>query len=76
MCVNFFAQSFYGICSLFIFYLKLLFRKCATYVLGSLVIKICLLTGCYQAFFVPVSRIVFNRSNGLTVKCLITCLMN
>ena len=26
--------------------------------------------------FVLVSRIIFNRSNGLMIKCLIACLMN
>ena len=37
---------FCGIYSLFILCLKLLFRKCVTYVVGSSLIKTCSLTGC------------------------------
>ena len=38
--------SFCGICSHLILHLKLLFRKCITYVLGCSFIKTCSLTGC------------------------------
>ena len=61
-----FVQNFCGICILFIFCLKLLFRKCITYVLGCRVTSV----------FVLVNGIIFNSSNVLMIKCLTTCLMN
>ena len=67
MCTeNFSYTSFCGNCSLLILFLKLLFRKCVTYVLGCPSIK-ALLTSA----FVLLNRIVFSRSNGLMIKSLI-----
>ena len=42
----FHTQVLAGFCSLFILCLKLVFRKCVTYVLGYFFIKTCALTGC------------------------------
>ena len=55
--------------------LKLLYRKCVTYVVGCSFIKTCqqvLLT----RVFVLVNGIVFSRSNGLMIRSLIACLTN
>ena len=73
---NFLCTSFCGICSLCILCLKLLYRKCATYLVGCSFIKTSSLTGCWQAFFFLVNRVVFSRSNDLITHCLIACLMN
>ena len=79
--VNFFrvrkifrAQVFVGFAC--ILCLKLLYRKCVTDVVGCCFIKTCSINTLLTSVFVLVKGIVFSRSNGLTIQCLIACLMN
>ena len=68
------AQVFAGFAC--ILCLKLLYRKCVTYAVGCCFIKTCSINTLLTSVFLLVKGIVFSRSNGLTIQCLIACLMN
>ena len=60
---------------LFCIYLKLLFRKCVTSVVGCSFLNL-LNNRLLTSAFVLVNGEIFIRSNDLTIQCLIACLMN